>query len=65
MGSLERRLRALEGGQGQPCEACGAGYEPVEWGEPDQDPGPERCPECDRRLVHIITWHDEVRLWGA
>ena len=69
MGSLERRLRALEGGRGRPCEACGAGYGPVEytveWDEPEK--GPESCPECGRRLVHVITWHDqgEGHPWGA
>ena len=59
---LERLETRIEGGRGRPCESCGAGYGPVEytveWDEPEQYQGPERCPECGRRLVHIITWHD-------
>ncbi len=64
MGSLERRLTKLEGGRERPCQICGGPHDPadyvVEWEDvPDRPDEPERCPECGRRLVHIIRWHDD------
>ncbi len=70
--SLERRLRALEGGAGgQRCETCGRidgepwsklerGIE-VEWHDDPEDDVPEEefCEECGVQLSYIITWGDD------
>jgi hypothetical protein len=71
---MRRRLRRLEEetGSGVPCEQCGhvpgepiggrVEYE-IYW--PDmlelsdiEDPGPELCPACGRRLVFTVEWLD-------
>jgi uncharacterized OB-fold protein len=74
--SIERRLRLLEEhtGSGVPCEQCGhVPGEPIggrvefliHW--PDmpelsdiEDPGPEVCPTCGRRLVFTVEWRDAL-----
>ncbi len=66
-GSLDARLRRLEGGD-EPCPECGwdgdwSGVEyEVSWDDLDADPGnlepPEACPECGRQLEIIVTWGD-------
>ncbi len=64
-GSLDARLRRLEGGD-EPCPGCGwdgswAGVEfVVSWDDLDADPAdlepPEACSECGRQLEIIVTW---------
>ncbi len=66
-GSLENRLRRLEGDNPKPCPACGDDGTPadmhfeVAW-EDETDRSetgePERCPECGRPLEVIIRWPD-------
>ncbi|MDP9485587.1 MAG: hypothetical protein M3Q49_07325 [Actinomycetota bacterium] len=68
MGSIENRLRRLEGDYATPCPGCGydgdlsnVEYEVV-WDDLNVDPddleSPEACPECGRQLEIIVTWGD-------
>jgi hypothetical protein len=72
--SIEKRLRHLEGlDGGKPCERCGGGLRDLEVASPVEyeihwldvpelsdieDPGPELCPACGRRLVTVVEWLD-------
>jgi hypothetical protein len=64
MVAIQKRLKRLEGGGPfDPCDYCGDGgdgdhrtYEIV-FLEDGEDPGPDLCPECGRRLV--ISFPDE------
>jgi hypothetical protein len=65
MGSIERRLRALEDGSGVACPECGfiagvprASYA-VEWAddhEDDEDSGPEFCSRCGEQTAIYVWW---------
>jgi hypothetical protein len=72
-----KRLEEATGGggwDGPPCDHCGWGgwggepddrdegdsYE-IAFADPDEDLGPEFCPECSRRLVHEIWFDDDAR----
>jgi hypothetical protein len=72
VGSLERRLKALEGSLGKnECPVCG--HDPrnpitdieVVWedidgeisGEGDEE-GPKYCKGCGRQLEYVVTWLD-------
>ena len=73
MGSLERRLKALEGSLGKnECPVCGhdpqvpiTDYEVV-WEDtaPEDLEGdaaePERCEGCGRQLDFVVVWDDLI-----
>ena len=65
---------ADSGGGKPPCSCCGWGGdngEPDDFGErdtyevvfvgPDEDAGPEFCPECGRRIAYDIYFDDDPR----
>ena len=59
MGSIGRRLEALEG-RGESCVVCGWGSRStlhVEWDHDNEEP--EYCPACGRPDTIVVTWGDE------
>ncbi len=59
MGSIGRRLEALEGGDG--CAVCGWGPDTeveVVFDGPDEPREPTNCPACGRPDEIVIGWGD-------